>query len=347
MNPDKPFYLTSEFYKSLVPLVLAVLLSTGVIKPGDTGTIQGELMNMITAAFSLAASAYTIGHYIRSRTDLKVATIQKNESVAIANAGNNPKVAKAALPLALICLLLLPGLASAQPPRPGQQSTSYCLGWFRNRNQQQRTDPAVLAILNQLVGISQQNANTSAQILALLQAQLQAQHTTPTSAAPPAASAAPPVVIFPPTLQQPVVSTTGGVQPNTSSPYGVQPNTAAPYNVQPNTSTPYNVQPNKEAPYAPPPNAVAPYVVAPVIVPPYPVAPNVSPPYQPPAPSTTSPTSVAPNAAAPAISPSTGSPLTPTTGVPTLTPSPKPPPILPSTMPPASGYYAWRPKTSH
>jgi len=78
MNPNKPFWQTSEFIKSLVFIILSVGLSTGYIHPGDAATMQGELMNIVTTAFSLIASMYTVGHYIKSRTEQKVATIYVN-----------------------------------------------------------------------------------------------------------------------------------------------------------------------------------------------------------------------------------------------------------------------------
>ena len=62
---------TTEFWVTLVPQALTVLVVLGVIKPGDKDTLEGAIINAVSAVGILATSATTLWQYIRQRTALK------------------------------------------------------------------------------------------------------------------------------------------------------------------------------------------------------------------------------------------------------------------------------------
>ncbi|OAI46871.1 hypothetical protein AYO44_10470 [Planctomycetaceae bacterium SCGC AG-212-F19] len=144
----KPGWQTSEFWIALIGQVLAVLALTGAIRADDRAPLESALAGAVTAVFAIVSSASIVVRYIRSRTELK--------SQALASDAERPLTPPPVLPslLAVVigALLFAAPLHAAPPPAPT------CL--FGGR--QPRTDPAVIALLQQLA----QNQQT---IISLLQ----------------------------------------------------------------------------------------------------------------------------------------------------------------------------------
>lgn len=71
---NRPGYLTTEFWLALVAQALPLLVTTGVIAPGDVNTLEGALTRIINSAAALLAAAWVLVSYIKSRTEVKKKT---------------------------------------------------------------------------------------------------------------------------------------------------------------------------------------------------------------------------------------------------------------------------------
>jgi hypothetical protein len=67
----KPGWATTEFWGTIATCSVAMLLASGIIAPADRDAANATLTNAITAIGALVASAWTVIHYVRSRTALK------------------------------------------------------------------------------------------------------------------------------------------------------------------------------------------------------------------------------------------------------------------------------------
>ncbi len=92
MNPQKPGWMTSEFWLSLATQVVAVLVLTGVIKPGDQQTILGATANIVTGVFAIVSSTITLLTYIQGRNALKVSVNKSNMDAVFPSLTPNPTV---------------------------------------------------------------------------------------------------------------------------------------------------------------------------------------------------------------------------------------------------------------
>lgn len=68
----KPGYKTSEFWLALISQVLAVLVTVGVLRPGDQAELGQCLSAAITAIFALLTSSVQMKQYIQGRQGLKL-----------------------------------------------------------------------------------------------------------------------------------------------------------------------------------------------------------------------------------------------------------------------------------
>ncbi len=146
----KPGWQTSEFWIALIGQLLALLALAGAIPVGDKDRLETALASAVTAVFTLITSAVMVTRYIRSRSELKSQVMENQRE-------HGPPV----LPLVLLGLLFLAAPAQAAPPARPAGTTPTC---FFQR--QQRSDPQLLALLQQLA----QNQQT---IISLLQQQRQ------------------------------------------------------------------------------------------------------------------------------------------------------------------------------
>ena len=71
MDPKRSGIFTTEFWTTLVAQVLPVLVTTGVIGPGDVSTLEGATTKVVTSVGAMLAGAWVIVRYIQSRTELK------------------------------------------------------------------------------------------------------------------------------------------------------------------------------------------------------------------------------------------------------------------------------------
>jgi hypothetical protein len=231
MNPLRPGWQTSEFWIALLNQLLGLLVLVGVLAPADRDQFGPALGNGAVAIFTLLGSVAVVWKYIHSRTALKQARLFDRQEHPAA-------VPPAVLPLVLLGLCLLPAAAPAQCvpgcPCPSGQSATL-LPWRRQIEQQlqQRqapppagqTDPAMLALLQQLV---RQNE----QILALLSSQRQA----------------PPVIVLGPGGQIPF-----GGPPLQQIPLGPQPRQDVPLGPPPKQDIPLGGPPRQDIPPGGPP----------------------------------------------------------------------------------------------
>ena len=147
----KPGWKSTEFWITLTGQIIALCVILRLVNPADQQQLQDTAGMAVTAVFTLIASAGTILHYVSSRTNLKHREMDQGSG----NSGSANGSGKfMALPAVLFALLLVPSTGAAQVKEPT------CL--FGCRCQQQRTDPAMLTLLQQI-------SNQQQQILALLQ----------------------------------------------------------------------------------------------------------------------------------------------------------------------------------
>lgn len=147
MTP-KPGYQTTEFWIAIVSQLLALLMIAGVITPQDKTTLEGALSSLVAAIATIVASAWVVIRYIDARYNLKLTGAEPTDS------DDQPPTILPLAPLALLAVLFLPAVASAQPP----QTKDACLfGRHRAEPRQQvpQTDPALLQALDQLAANQQ------------------------------------------------------------------------------------------------------------------------------------------------------------------------------------------------
>lgn len=71
----KSGWQSTEFWITLATQILPLLAMLGVIQPGDRATVEGAVVNAITAVGSFVAAAAVLWRYIASRTELKATEI--------------------------------------------------------------------------------------------------------------------------------------------------------------------------------------------------------------------------------------------------------------------------------
>lgn len=220
----KPGWQSSEFWITLLGQLLTLLVLTGTVSIGDKDKLETAVTNMVTAIFTIISSGVIVVRYIRSRSELK--------SQALAAQDETPprSMPPLALPLVGIALLFGAGLAQAAPP-----SAPACL-FFR---QQPRTDPAIMAMLQQLA----QNQQT---IITLLQQQQK----------PPAAPT-PMIVLVPQGQGYPQQIPLGG-PPRYDIPLGGPPRYEIPLGGPPRYEIPLGGPPRYEIPLGGPPHQQVP-----------------------------------------------------------------------------------------
>ena len=135
----RPGYKTTEFWITLVGQMIAMAVTLGIVRPGDQQHLQMTANEAITAICTLLVSAVTIRHYIISRTQLKQQSAPPAEKT-----GPGPGAPGFTPVAVLLALLLVPAVA-------GAQERHTCFGW-----RQQRTDPALLQVLQQIAAQQQQ-----------------------------------------------------------------------------------------------------------------------------------------------------------------------------------------------
>ncbi len=70
-NAMRPGFLSTEFYVTVISQVLAFLVLAGFIAPADKDTLQGAIVNGVTAIVTLIASVTALVAYIKGRMALK------------------------------------------------------------------------------------------------------------------------------------------------------------------------------------------------------------------------------------------------------------------------------------
>jgi hypothetical protein len=213
----KPGWKSTEFWITLTGQVIALCVILRLVNPAEQQQLQETAGVAVTAVFTLIASAGTILHYVSSRTNLKHRELDQASRNSDSPGGSGKFMA---LPAVLFALLLIPAPATAQVKEPT------CL--FGCRCQQQRSDPATLALLQQI-------SNQQQQILTLLQ---QAHPVQP-----------PPQYIVlggPPQQQIPL-----GGPPHQEIPLGGAPRQELPLGGPPHQQLPLGPAPRQEIPLAP------------------------------------------------------------------------------------------------
>ncbi len=81
MTSIKPGWQTTEFWLTLVPQALALAVLVGLVAPADRETLQGAVINAVTAVGALATSATAIWKYIQARTELKTVASEENAAI--------------------------------------------------------------------------------------------------------------------------------------------------------------------------------------------------------------------------------------------------------------------------
>jgi hypothetical protein len=71
MNPAKPGLLTTEFWLTVLSIVLSVALASGTLTPGDVEHVQTPLTSMVKEALSLMVNGILIAQYMRMRGQAK------------------------------------------------------------------------------------------------------------------------------------------------------------------------------------------------------------------------------------------------------------------------------------
>lgn len=71
MQPQKPGYLTTEFWVTVVTQIVTVLVLTGAVKAADAADLKDATSKAVVSAAALIASAATVWRYIASRTSVK------------------------------------------------------------------------------------------------------------------------------------------------------------------------------------------------------------------------------------------------------------------------------------
>ncbi|HSM54816.1 MAG TPA: hypothetical protein VK879_01575 [Candidatus Sulfomarinibacteraceae bacterium] len=71
----KPGYRTTEFASVVASLLVALLVSLGLLSPGDEEALLDPLTEAVAAASALLANALVVISYIRSRTAVKTTAV--------------------------------------------------------------------------------------------------------------------------------------------------------------------------------------------------------------------------------------------------------------------------------
>jgi TRAP-type uncharacterized transport system fused permease subunit len=74
--PLKPGWQSTEFWLALVPPVLAILTTFGLLTQSQAQEWAGVVQNVIVAVAGLLATAWAATHYAAVRTQAKVAVIR-------------------------------------------------------------------------------------------------------------------------------------------------------------------------------------------------------------------------------------------------------------------------------
>jgi hypothetical protein len=75
-----PGYQSTEFWLTLVKILFAALITTGVVHTSDQASLQGAAETAVTAVFALVMAGRTIEAYIVSRTTVKTAHIAAQQT---------------------------------------------------------------------------------------------------------------------------------------------------------------------------------------------------------------------------------------------------------------------------
>lgn len=71
MSDEKPGWMTTEFWLTLVAQAVALLVLFGVISVADKDSVTGTMGRAVENVFAVVASFVSIWKYIQSRTDVK------------------------------------------------------------------------------------------------------------------------------------------------------------------------------------------------------------------------------------------------------------------------------------
>jgi len=74
--------IPSETWLTFLKVGMSIMLSTGIVKPADASTLYGAITNLVVAAIAVAASAWTIVNYTKSRTLHKTAALSNVPATA-------------------------------------------------------------------------------------------------------------------------------------------------------------------------------------------------------------------------------------------------------------------------
>lgn len=225
----KPGWQSSEFWIALTGQALALLALTGTINIGDKDKIETALANAVTAVFTILSSAAVVVRYIRSRSELK------SQALTAVAERSSPLVG---IIMAGVLFWPAPAQAAAPPTVPA------CLSC------RQRTDPALMALLQQLA----QNQQT---IIALLQQRTPAPGP---GAAPAFPQAQQPLIIMLPAPQQTIPF---GGAPRQDIPLGGMPRQDIPFGGLPRQDLPLGAPPRQEIPLGPAPRQIIPLTPTP------------------------------------------------------------------------------------
>ena len=145
----KPGWKTSEFWIALVTKLLAVLCVGGVITTANEQHMVETFTKAIMGVFSILAAAKVVSEYIKGRSSVKSSLY--------------------APPIIVLGLLFFPAMADAQSTAHHSALTRPTCLFGCRCGQGQRTDPAMMALLQQI-------ANNQQQMTQLLQQFISQQH---------------------------------------------------------------------------------------------------------------------------------------------------------------------------
>jgi hypothetical protein len=157
--PIETGWLNPAWLSSHVAQLISLLALLGIFSQGDAANLSSWFGKAICAAFVVAANVWMIARYFRHQVELH------QVAVSARKAAKNGGVIKSAGWLIALLSLFLAAPVYAQPPPRTVPTCQIGLFNFGGRRQQQQapaapsTDPAVLAILNQIA--SQQAAMNS------------------------------------------------------------------------------------------------------------------------------------------------------------------------------------------
>ncbi len=135
---------TSEFWAMIIGKLMVVAVTAGVISTTQADSLTSNISTAVAGIFACMALAKMVSSYIESRTQIKL------DSEVLANGKptlptSNPALGVAIGFIAMLGLVLTAAPVQAQQPK--QEPHKTCFGW---RNNQPRTDPALIAALNNI-----------------------------------------------------------------------------------------------------------------------------------------------------------------------------------------------------